>query len=85
LQDMGGYPTTLKALNSPEMKNFNFAEVFRNELKHAKPWPAHPNIIAIVRNVIAPYGQKGIVGELTPQQALDQAAAEAQAIMDGKK
>jgi multiple sugar transport system substrate-binding protein len=85
LQDMGGYPTTLKALNSPEMNNFHFADVFRNELKHAKPWPAHPNMIAIVRNVIAPYGQKGIVGELTPQQALDQAAAEAQAIMDGKK
>lgn len=84
LKDMGGYPTTSQALNSAEFNNFPAGEIYRNELKHAKPWPAHPKIIPIVRNVIAPYGQKAIVGQLTPRQALDEAALEAQAIIDGK-
>jgi len=84
-QDMGGFPTTVKAINSPDLKNFRAADVYKHELDHARPWPAHPKIIAIVRNVIAPYGQKGIIGELTPQEAMDQAAEEAQAMIDGKK
>ncbi|UCE05099.1 MAG: ABC transporter substrate-binding protein [bacterium] len=84
-KDMGGYPTTLKALDNPEMKNFRGGEVYQHELQHAKPWPPHPKIIAIVRNLIAPYGQKGIIGEVTPQQALDMAAKEAQAMIYGKK
>jgi len=83
--EMGGFPTTLKAIDSPDLKYFGAAEIYRNELEHARPWPAHPKIIAIVRNIIAPYGQKAIVGKLMPQEALDRAAREAQEIIDGKK
>ena len=84
-QDMGGFPTTVKAINSPDLKNFHASEVYKHELDHARTWPAHPKIIAIVRNLIAPYGQKGIIGELTPQEAMDKAAEKAQELIDGKK
>jgi multiple sugar transport system substrate-binding protein len=84
-RDMGGMPTTIQAWNSPEAKNFHDLAVFENELKYAKPWPSHPQMIVIAKNVIAPYGLKGIIGELTPQQALDRAVAEAQAMLDGRK
>jgi hypothetical protein len=39
-------------------------------------------MIAIVSNVFTPYCQKAIVGELSPKAALDQAAREAQKIID---
>lgn len=81
-EDLGGFPTTVHALNSEEGGNFKGFEVFKHELQYARPWPAHPKMIAIVRNVIAPYGQKAIIGELTPQQAMDKAAEEAQAILE---
>jgi ABC-type glycerol-3-phosphate transport system substrate-binding protein len=83
--DMGGMPTTIEAWNSPEGKNFHDIEVFENELKYAKPWPPHPQMIVIAKNLIAPYGMKGVIGELTPQQAWDRAVAEAQELLDGKK
>ena len=79
------YPLFQNLINSPDLKNFRASGVYKHELDHARTWPAHPKIIAIVRNVIAPYGQKGIIGELTPQEAMDQAAEEAQAMIDGKE
>lgn len=85
LQDMGGVPTTIKALTSPEAKNFKDLAVYQHELTYARPWPPHPKMIAIVKNILAPYCLKAIVGDLTPQQALDQAAQEAQAILEGKE
>ena len=84
-QDMGGFPTTLNAINSPEEKPFPDFEVFAHELKYAKSWPAHPKMISIVRNVIAPYCQKAIIGELSAEQALEKAAKEAQDIIEDKK
>ncbi len=84
-QDMGAFPTTLKAINSPEKKPFPHFDVFVHELQYAKPWPAHPKMITIVRNVIAPYGQKAIIGELTVEKALELAAKEAQDIIEGNK
>lgn len=83
--DMGGFPTTIKAINSPEEKAFPAFDVYANELKHAKTWPKHPKMIYIVRNVIAPYGQKAIVGELSPELAWSKAAKEAQDIIEGLK
>jgi hypothetical protein len=42
-------------------------------------------MIAIASDIFAPYTEKAIVGELTPQAALDQAAREAQEMIDEKK
>ena len=85
IDDMGGISTTKKALNSPEAEKVRDMPVFRNELRHARPWPSHPGIINIARNVITPWCQKAIVGELTPQEAMDGAAKEAQMILDGER
>ena len=62
----------------------NISVLYGNELKYASPWPAHPGIIAIARNVIAPYGQKAIVGEMSVKEALDKAAEEAEQILKGE-
>lgn len=83
--DMGAMPTTVQAWNSPEAKNFHDIDVFENELKYAKPWPPHPQMIVIAKNLIAPYGMKAVIGELTPQEAWDRAVTEAQAMLDGRK
>ena len=83
--EMGGFPTTKKAIQSQTVKNFLAFDIYAHELQHAKPWPAHPKMISIVRNVIAPYGQKTVIGELTSKQALELAAQEAQKIIEGTK
>jgi multiple sugar transport system substrate-binding protein len=83
--EMGAIATTRYALNSPEAKHVRDLPMYVNELEHARPWPSHPSIIAIANNVIAPYGQKAIVGDLSPQEAMDQAADEARRIIEGKK
>lgn len=82
LNDLGAVATTTKALSSPEAASVRDLDLFKNELEHAWPWPAHPRIIAIVNDILAPYGQKGIVGEMTPKEALDGAAADAQKLLD---
>ncbi|MBN2011297.1 sugar ABC transporter substrate-binding protein [candidate division KSB1 bacterium] len=84
-QEMGGFPTTLNALNSPESSDYTDFAVYRHELEHARPWPSHPKMIAIVRNIISIYGQKAIVGELSPQEAMDKAVVEAQNMIDENK
>lgn len=83
--NLGAIATTNKALNSPEAENYPDLAVYRHELQHARPWPAHPGIISIAKNVITPYCQKAIVGELTPEEALARAAQEAQEIIGGSK
>lgn len=80
-QDMGAVATTIHALNSPEAEGYRDIALYRNELRHALPWPPHPGIIPIANNVLAPFGQKAIVGELTPKQALEAAATEAKEIL----
>jgi multiple sugar transport system substrate-binding protein len=80
--DLGAVATTRKALESPEAGSVRDLAIYRNELEHAWPWPGHPRIIAIVNDILAPYGQKGIIGEMTPKDALDEAAREAQKLLD---
>ncbi len=80
--DLGGTAVTERALNSPEAKNVRDLSLYINELKHARPWPSHPKIIAIALDVIAPYSQKAIVGELTSQEAMDQAAEKAREMIE---
>jgi ABC-type glycerol-3-phosphate transport system substrate-binding protein len=84
-QDLGATATTKHALSSSEAQNVKDIQLYINELNHARPWPPHPSMIAIASNVFTPYCQKAIVGELTPNAALDQAAKEAQEIIDEKK
>ena len=85
VNDLGAIATTTGALNSPEAKSVRDLPMYVNELQHARPWPCHPNIIAIANNVIAPYGEKAIAGEMTPQAAMDEAAEEARKILEGSK
>lgn len=84
-QDLGATATTKSALNSPEAKNVKDIALYINELNHARPWPPHPSMIAIASNIFTPYCQKAVVGELSPKAALDQAAKEAQDLVDGKQ
>jgi multiple sugar transport system substrate-binding protein len=84
-EDLGGLAVTTHALGSPEAKNYPDLPVYVNELRHAKPWPAHPSMIAIASDVFTPYTEKAVVGELSPGDALNQAAREAQEIIEGKR
>jgi multiple sugar transport system substrate-binding protein len=80
---MGGLPTTVAAWENPDAATMLDAfEVFKNELEHARPLPAHPKIAPIVQRILAPYGQKAIIGELSPEEAMRQAVEEAQAVLD---
>ena len=82
-EELGAVATTLSALNSPEAASKENLALYRHELEHARPWPSHPGIISIARNVITPWCQKAIVGEISPKEAMRGAATEAQAILDG--
>ncbi len=83
--ELGGIATTMKVLNSLEADKKKDLPLYRNELRHARPWPPHPGIINIAKNVISPWAQKAIIGELSAQAAMDEAAKEAQIILDGEK
>jgi maltose-binding protein MalE len=83
--DLGATATTNFALNSPEAKNVPDLQLFINELKHAKPLPPHPRIVAVASNTFTPFCEKAIIGEMTPKAALDQAAREAQDVIEGKQ
>jgi multiple sugar transport system substrate-binding protein len=84
-EDLGATATTSRALESPEAKALPDLPVYVNELRHARPWPSHPSMIAIASDIFTPYTQKAIVGELSPQDAMDQAARDAQEMIEGKK
>ena len=84
-RDLGGAPTTTKVLYSPEADQKKDLPVYRHELKYARPWPPHPGISTIAQRIITPWTQKAVVGELTPKEAMDGAAAEAQMIFEGEK
>jgi ABC-type glycerol-3-phosphate transport system substrate-binding protein len=84
-QDLGAIAVTKSALNSREAQTVRDLPLYVNELNHARPWPPHPQMVAIASNVFTPYCQKAIVGELSPEEALARAAEEAQAIIDGTK
>ena len=84
-QDLGATATTTRALTSSEAKRVKDLPLYINELNHARPWPPHPSMIAIASEIFTPYCQKAVVGELSPKEALDLAAKDAQEIIDGKK
>jgi ABC-type glycerol-3-phosphate transport system substrate-binding protein len=42
-------------------------------------------MMAVASDIFTPYIQKAIVGELTPQEAMDAAAKEAQELIEGKR
>ena len=84
-EELGAVATTVEALNSPEAAHKENLALYRSELARARPWPPHPGIISIARNVITPWCQKAIVGEITAAEAMHGAAQEAQAILDGKQ
>jgi multiple sugar transport system substrate-binding protein len=84
-EDLGAIATTRNALESPEAKNLSDLSLYVHELMHAKPWPPHPSMIAIASDIFTPYAQKAIVGELSPREAMDQAASEAQEMIEGKR
>jgi ABC-type glycerol-3-phosphate transport system substrate-binding protein len=84
-QDLGATATTKSALSSSEAQRVKDIPLYINELNHARPWPPHPKMIAIAGDIYTPYCQKAIVGELTPKAALDQAAREAQELINPKK
>ena len=84
-EDFGGIATTTQALNSPEADKWEFMDVYRHELARARPWPPHPGIINIANNVITPWCEKAIVGDISPEEAMAGAGAEAQEILDGKR
>jgi multiple sugar transport system substrate-binding protein len=83
--DMGGIATTFKATQSPEAKLVPDLQLYLHELEYARAWPAHAKIIPIALNIFAPHCQKAIVGELTPEEALNEAAAEAQQMLQGRQ
>jgi multiple sugar transport system substrate-binding protein len=84
-EDLGATAVTIAALESPEAKNVRDLPLFIHELKNARPFPSHPSIVAAASNIFTPYCQKAIVGELSPQDALNRAAAEAQAVIEGRE
>ncbi len=69
-EDLGAVATTLHALNSPEAAPRRRPGALQHELEHARPWPSHPGIISIARNVITPWCQKAIVGEISAEEAI---------------
>jgi multiple sugar transport system substrate-binding protein len=85
LDDMGATAVTRGALNSPEAKSVKDLPLYIKELKHARPFPPHPQIVAIASNTFTPFCQKAIVGEMSPQDALDQAAREARDVIEGNE
>ncbi len=83
--DMGALPVTNAALSSPEAQQVEDLPMFVKELKHARPFPPHPKIMAVAMNTFTPFCQKAIVGDMTPRDALNQAAREAQRTIEGKE
>lgn len=83
-RDMGGIATTLSAVQSPEAEKVPDLKLFIHELEHSSPWPAHAKIIPIALNIFAPRCQQAIVGELTPEQALQQVVKESQQLIEGR-
>jgi multiple sugar transport system substrate-binding protein len=81
-EDMGATAVTQAALNSKEAANVPDLPVFLKELKHARPLPMHPKIVALMSDTFTPFCERSIIGELTPREGLDQAAREAQGVLN---
>jgi multiple sugar transport system substrate-binding protein len=83
--DIGGTATTIGALNSPEALAKENMALYKHELLYARPWPSHPGIINIANNIITPWFEKAIVGQVSAEEAMAEAAAEAQGILDEQR
>ncbi len=81
-QDFGGLAVTAKALYSPLAEQAPNLPLYRHEIINAIPWPPHPQMMAIVSDIMAPYTMKAIVGEMTISDALNKAAEETTAIIN---
>jgi multiple sugar transport system substrate-binding protein len=80
--DFGGIAVAKKAVNSEEAKNVPDLDMFRHELVAARPWPSHPQMIWIVRNIMAVYGLKAINGAMDARKAWNEAMQKAQEVLD---
>jgi multiple sugar transport system substrate-binding protein len=83
--EIGGTATTVDALNSSESMAKENGALYRHELMYARPWPPHPGIINIANNIITPWFEKAIVGQVSAAEAVAEAAAEAQGILDEQR
>ncbi len=81
-QDFGALAVTHEALISKRAQQIPDLPLYQHELTIARPWPPHPQMIWIVRNVIAPYGLKAIAGEMDPRQAWNEAAEKAREALE---
>jgi len=81
-EDFGALPVTRAALNYTGEIHFPNLALFKQELEFAVPWPKHPQMIAMVSNIIAPYSEKAIIGEMGIREALQVAEREMQAILE---
>jgi multiple sugar transport system substrate-binding protein len=83
--NLGAIPVTNAAMNFSGNVKVPNLPLYKNELEFAMPWPNHPQMIAIVSNIIAPYCEKAIIGELSVKEALQTAARETRAIIASEK
>jgi multiple sugar transport system substrate-binding protein len=81
-QDFGALPVTTAAFASPQAEQQPNHAMYRREFTNAVPWPPHPQMMAIISDIMAPYTEKAIVGEMTISAALDKAAEETSAIIN---
>ncbi len=74
MAEVGQIPVLADAANSDYMKNHPYYPAFMEQLKTSKARPAHP-AWSKMDQIITDAGQLILRKEMTPQQALDQAAA----------
>ncbi len=80
MAEVGQIPVLMDAANSDFMKNHDYYPVFMEQLKIARARPAHPKWTQMDQ-IITEAGQLILRKEMTPQQALDEAAAKIDALL----
>jgi len=80
MAEVGQIPVLLDAANSDIMKNHAYYPIFMEQLKTARSRPAHPKWTQMDQ-IITDAGQLILRKEMTPQQALDEAAAKIDALL----
>lgn len=80
MAEVGQIPVRLDLVESEYMQNHPYYGVFLEQLKTAKARPAHPTW-SQMDEIMVNAGQRILRGELPPQEALDEAAAEIDALL----
>jgi multiple sugar transport system substrate-binding protein len=80
MAETGQIPVLLDAANSDYMKNHAYYPAFMEQLKTARARPSHPSW-SKMDEIITEAGQLILRKEMTPQAALDQAAAKIDALL----